>query len=90
MGWVVAFAGQKGGAGKTTAATGFAVSAAQHGARVQLGDMDSGQQSAMSWGERRKANGHEPAIDVQVIVVAEGKRAVLDKVKSWILSRRTG
>ena len=68
MGWVVAFAGQKGGVGKTTAATGFAVSAAEHGARVQLGDLDSDQQTAMSWGERRKANGYEPPIDVQVMI----------------------
>lgn len=68
MGWVVAFAGAKGGAGKTTSATGLAVAAARAGANVKLGDMDAGQWSSFAWGERRKANGYEPKIIVEQMV----------------------
>jgi len=68
MGWIVAFSGQKGGAGKTTSATGFAVAAAKHGASVLIGDMDTKQQSSMQWGKRRRDNGHQPVVSVQVMV----------------------
>src|SRR5258708_4592885 len=85
MGWVVAFAGQKGGAGKTTAATGFAVAAAQNGVTVLLGDMDVRQQSAMSWSERRKAKGIKPAIEVQVMVDEKGIRLSRELVDILIL-----
>ena len=67
MGWVVAFAGQKGGTGKTTVATAFAVAAAEDGATVSIGDFDTRQKSSASWGERRAANGVKPAIQVQLM-----------------------
>jgi len=67
MGWVVAFAGQKGGTGKTTVATAFAVAAAEDGATVSIGDFDTRQKSSVSWGERRAANGLKPRIQVQLM-----------------------
>ncbi|MBS0243893.1 MAG: ParA family protein [Proteobacteria bacterium] len=85
MGWVVSFAGQKGGAGKTTAATGFAVAVAEEGVSVRLGDMDVQQQSAMSWGLRRKTNGHLPAIDVQIIATEKDIPATRELVDMLVL-----
>lgn len=67
MGWVVAFAGQKGGTGKTTVATAFAVAAAEDGATVAIGDFDVRQKSSANWGDRRAANGFKPRIQVQVM-----------------------
>ena len=50
---IITFATQKGGAGKTTLATSFAVAAAEAGETVVLFDLDF-QQSAMAWREARQ------------------------------------
>lgn len=52
---IITFATQKGGAGKTTLATSFAVAAAEAGETVVLFDLDF-QRSAMAWREQR----HQP------------------------------
>src|SRR3954451_2808001 len=50
---IITFATQKGGAGKTTLATSFAVAAAEAGETVVLFDLDF-QQSVMAWREARQ------------------------------------
>jgi chromosome partitioning protein len=57
---VLAFACSKGGVGKSTLATTLAVRAAAETRRVAVVDLDP-QESALSWGDRRKC---EPAVKV--------------------------
>jgi chromosome partitioning protein len=64
--FTIAFIGQKGGTGKTTAAIGLAVAAAQAGQTVALIDLDP-QASATKWKDRRQA-------DNPVVVSAQASR----------------
>ncbi len=72
MAWVIAIGGQKGGSGKSTIAQGLAVEAVRHGTLCILVDMDPAQQTSVRWGERRKAAGIEPAIDVRLLRAVAG------------------
>jgi chromosome partitioning protein len=65
MGDIVSFVGQKGGTGKSTLARAFAVEAARHGGSVVIADLDEAQRTSWDWGERRAANGLQPAIAVE-------------------------
>jgi len=85
MGWVVAFAGQKGGTGKTTVATAFAVAAAEDGATVAIGDFDVRQKSSASWGERRAANGIKPQVQVQVMTNEKAVKLARELVDLLVL-----
>lgn len=85
MGWVVAFAGRKGGTGKTTVATAFAVAAAEDGASVAIGDFDIRQKSAASWGERRAANGLKPVVQVQVMTNEKAVKLARELVDLLVL-----
>jgi len=72
MAWVIAIGGQKGGSGKSTIAQGLAVEAVGHGSLTILADMDQAQQTSVRWGERRKAAGIVPAIDVRLLRAVAG------------------
>ncbi len=72
MSWVISVGGQKGGTGKSTVAQGLAVEAVRHGSLVILADMDLAQQSSVRWGERRKASGIQPVIDVRLMRTIAG------------------
>jgi chromosome partitioning protein len=72
MAWVISVGGQKGGSGKSTIAQGLAVEGVRHGALVILADMDLAQQTSLRWGERRKALGIEPKIDVRLLRAVAG------------------
>lgn len=85
MGWVVAFAGRKGGTGKTTVATAFAVAAAEDGATVTIGDFDDRQRSSASWGERRAANGLKPRVQVQVMANEKAVKLARELVDLLVL-----
>ena len=85
MGWVVAFAGQKGGTGKTTVATAFAVAAAEDGATVAIGDFDVRQRSSAHWGERRAANGLKPQVRVEVMANEKAVRLARELVDLLVL-----
>ena len=85
MGWVVAFAGQKGGTGKTTVATAFAVAAAEDGATVTIGDFDIRQKSSVSWAERRAASGLKPRIQVQVMANEKAVKLARELVDLLVL-----
>ena len=65
MGDIVSFVGQKGGTGKSTLARAFAVEAARRGGSVVIADLDEAQRTSWDWGERRAANGLQPAIAVE-------------------------
>src|SRR4051794_19472917 len=52
---VVSFIGQKGGVGKSTLARALAVVAASGKLRVQLIDLDFGQQTAARWAQARRS-----------------------------------
>lgn len=69
---IIAFATQKGGAGKTTLATSFAVAAAEAGEKVVLLDLDF-QHSAMAW---RKAR-HEPKSEAYPNPVADPSKPIV-------------
>lgn len=72
MSWVIAIGGQKGGTGKSTVAQGLAVEAVRNGTLAILADMDIAQQSCVKWGERRRAAGIEPMIDVRLLRAVSG------------------
>jgi chromosome partitioning protein len=72
MSWVIAIGGQKGGTGKSTVAQGLAVEAVRHGTLAILADMDVAQQSSVKWGERRRAAGIQPMIDVRLLHAVSG------------------
>lgn len=72
MSWVIAIGGQKGGTGKSTVAQGLAVEAVRHGTLAILADMDVAQQSSVKWGERRRAAGIQPMIDVRLLRAVSG------------------
>jgi chromosome partitioning protein len=72
MSWVISVGGQKGGTGKSTIAQGLAVEAVRHGSLAILADMDIAQQTSMRWGERRRAAGIEPMIDVRLLRAIAG------------------
>jgi chromosome partitioning protein len=72
MSWVIAIGGQKGGTGKSTVAQGLAVEAVRSGTLTILADMDMAQQSCVKWGERRRASGIQPAIDVRLLRAVSG------------------
>ena len=72
MSWVVAIGGQKGGTGKSTVAQGLAVEAVRHGTITILADMDSAQQTSVKWGERRRAAGIKPVIDIRLLRAVAG------------------
>src|SRR5688500_9340960 len=67
MGDIVSFVGQKGGTGKSTLARAFAVEAARHDNTVLIADLDEAQRTSLDWGERRAANGLQPAIQVEQV-----------------------
>lgn len=67
MPWVVSYAGQKGGTGKSMLSQAFAVACVKAGDRVVLGDLDIAQRSSLEWGEVRKLNKIEPAVTVMTI-----------------------
>lgn len=72
MARVIAIGGQKGGSGKSTIAQGLAVEAVNHGTLTILADMDLAQQTSFRWGERRRANGIKPSIDVRLLRAVAG------------------
>jgi chromosome partitioning protein len=72
MSWVVSVGGQKGGTGKSTVAQGLVVEAVKNGTIAILADMDLGQQSSLHWGERRRAAGVLPSIDVRLLRAVAG------------------
>ena len=65
MGDIISFVGQKGGTGKSTLARAFAVEAAKREQGVLIADLDEAQRTSWDWGQRRAANGLEPAIAVE-------------------------
>lgn len=67
MAWVISFAGQKGGTGKSMLAEAFAVDAQGRGENVLLADLDIAQRTSFEWGQVRERNTHEPRIKVVVI-----------------------
>ena len=67
MAWVISFAGQKGGTGKSMLAQAFAVDAAKRGTSVLLADLDIAQRTSFEWSQARERNGTEPRIKVAVI-----------------------
>lgn len=85
MGWVVAFAGQKGGTGKTTVATAFAVATAEDGASVSIGDFDLRQRSSLHWAERRDASGLKPRIRVEVMANEKAVKLARELVDLLVL-----
>jgi chromosome partitioning protein len=72
MSWVISVGGQKGGTGKSTVAQGLAVEAVRHGSLAILADMDLAQQTSLRWGERRRAAGIKPVIDVRLLRAVAG------------------
>ena len=72
MSWVIAIGGQKGGTGKSTVAQGLTVEAVRHGTLTILADMDIEQQSSVRWGERRRAAGIQPKLDVRLLHKVSG------------------
>lgn len=70
---IITFATQKGGAGKTTLATSFAVAAAEAGETVVLFDLDF-QRSAMAWREQR----HQPKSSSNPSPVAQPNRPIVE------------
>ena len=65
MGDIISFVGQKGGTGKSTLARAFAVEAAKRDQGVLIADLDEAQRTSWDWGQRRAANGLQPAIAVE-------------------------
>src|SRR6516165_571016 len=59
---VIAFAGQKGGTGKSLFAQGFAVEAARQSAAVVLVDLDLHQQTSFEWAQARRLNKYRPQV----------------------------
>src|SRR6516165_7357337 len=59
---VIAFAGQKGGTGKSLFAQGFAVEAARQSAAVVLIDLDLQQQTSFEWAQARRLNKYRPQV----------------------------
>ena len=67
MPWVLSFAGQKGGTGKSMLSQAMAVSSLQAAEQVVLMDLDVGQRTSFEWNEARKLNKILPAVDVRLI-----------------------
>ena len=67
MPWVVSFAGQKGGVGKSILSQGFAVASVEAGDKVILGDLDIAQRTTYEWGQWREKSKILPAVDVRLI-----------------------
>lgn len=67
MPWVVSYAGQKGGVGKSILSQGYAVTSVRAGDSALLVDLDVGQRSTLEWGQWRRQNRIEPAIDVRLV-----------------------
>jgi len=61
---IISLLGQKGGTGKSALARTLAVEFIRNGWKAHIADMDRGQQTALRWGERRRANGISPAVTV--------------------------
>lgn len=67
MAWVISFAGQKGGTGKSMLSETFSVEAARSGKTVVLADLDVAQRTSFEWGEARNRNGYTPRVKVVVV-----------------------
>lgn len=67
MAWVISFAGQKGGTGKSILSQSFSVEAARTGKSVVLADLDVAQRTSFEWSEARARNGFEPRVKVLVV-----------------------
>jgi chromosome partitioning protein len=67
MPWVVSFAGQKGGVGKSLMSQAFAVASVQAGDSVVLGDLDVAQRTTLEWGQWRAQNKILPVVPVKLI-----------------------
>jgi chromosome partitioning protein len=64
---VIAFAGQKGGTGKSLFAQGFAVEAARDTQSVVLIDLDIDQQTSFEWAQARLLNKYKPKVCAALI-----------------------
>jgi len=64
---VIAFAGQKGGTGKSLLAQGFAVEVARQSAAVVLVDLDLHQQTSFEWAQARRLNKYRPQVCAALI-----------------------
>lgn len=67
MAKVYSVVGQKGGTGKSMVARLLAVELAQRGKSVVLVDLDVAQRTSAEWGNARKLNKLEPAIEIVVV-----------------------
>lgn len=67
MPWVLSFAGQKGGTGKSMLSQAFAVSSMQASEQVVLMDLDVGQRTSFEWNEARKLNSILPPVEVRLL-----------------------
>lgn len=67
MPWVLSFAGQKGGTGKSMLSQAFAVSSIRAQEQVVLMDLDVGQRTSFEWNEARKLNKILPPVDVRLV-----------------------
>ena len=64
---VIAFAGHKGGTGKSLLAQGFAVQAARNSHSVVLVDLDIDQQTSFEWAQARLLNKYKPKVCAALI-----------------------
>ncbi len=67
MTYVVSFAGQKGGTGKSMLAQAYAAEAVRKKVKTVLVDLDVGQRSSFEWSQTRLTNEIKPHIQVAVI-----------------------
>lgn len=63
---IISFISQKGGVGRSTLARATAVELVRSGNKVHLADLDSQQQTAAKWAERRDNTGIFPAVETGV------------------------
>jgi len=64
---LIAFAGQKGGTGKSLFAQGFAVEAARNGQSTVLVDLDIDQRTSFEWAQARRLNKYKPKVCAALI-----------------------